>query len=279
MVITIWGSRGSIPVSGKDYIKYSGDTTCIELRTSKDEIIIIDAGSGIRRLGNKILKEGKKAFYLIFTHFHWDHIIGFPFFKPLFYTSTRISIYGCPNNQRTLEETLSNTITDPYFPVEYRDIPSSLSFTNICNKPFKLGSLDIETISLSHPNGGLGLKFIENGKTFIFLTDNELRHIHPGGMQFDDYVDFCREADFLIHDAEFTQEEYKRTKQWGHSTYIDAVELAVQSNVKQFGLFHHNQDRTDENMEKLVKHSNQIIKDKNSAVDCFAVEDKMEITL
>ena len=279
MVITIWGARGSIPVSGKDYVKYGGDTTCIELRTSKDEIIIIDAGSGIRRLGNKTLNEKITEFYLIFTHFHWDHIVGFPFFKPLFYKSTRINIYGCPNNQRTLEETLSNTMTDPYFPVEYRDIPSSLSFTNICSEPFKLGPLNVETIPLSHPNGGLGLKFIENGKTFIFLTDNELGYTHPGGMQFDDYVNFCRGADFLIHDAEFTREEYKKTKQWGHSTYIDAVELAIQSNVKQFGLFHHNQDRNDENIEKLVKHSNQIINDKNSAVDCFAVEDKMEITL
>ena len=126
---------------------------------------------------------------------------------------------------------------------------------------------------------GIGYKFTEGEKSFVFLTDNELAFKHPGGLDYKDYLDFVTETDLLIHDAEFTAEEYKKTKTWGHSVYTDALKLALEAKVKRFGLFHHNQERTDDAVDKIVDHCRNIVKDNNTALDCFAVTEGMEINL
>ena len=126
---------------------------------------------------------------------------------------------------------------------------------------------------------GMGYKFIEDGKTFVFLTDNELGYRHRGGCEFQDYVAFARDADILIHDAEYTPEQYKVNKTWGHSTYPDALNLALEAQVKCFGLFHHNQDRSDTNLDAIVQECHGIIKDKGINMECFALTQTSEMTL
>jgi len=279
MLIRCWGARGSIPVSGREYVTYGGDTTCLEIRNAADDIIIIDCGSGIRRLGNRLVREKRHEFHLILTHAHWDHISGFPFFKPLYFSTSRVFVHGCAFAQKSIKNILSRTMEAPFFPVDLSSAKAEIAFSDSCGVPFAINGLQVEPINLNHPNMGFGYKFSENGRTFVFLTDNELECPHPNGRSRDEYVAFCRGADLLIHDAEYTDEEYQRTRGWGHSRYRAALELALEAGVGRFGLFHHNQDRPDGDMDAILEDCRRTIADRDVAPECFAVTQEWEITL
>ncbi|MGD8210215.1 MAG: MBL fold metallo-hydrolase [Desulfobacterales bacterium] len=275
MIIKIWGSRGSIPVSGKEYLKYGGDTTCLEIRTKSDDIIIVDAGTGIRRLGNQLATERRRHLNFVFTHAHWDHVMGFPFFKPLYNKNTRIQVYPCPYHSKFVETILSKIMAPPNFPVKYADITAKISYPDACPLAFEIGSVSVVPVALNHPNGGSGYKFTEDGRCLVFLTDNELGHVHPGGLAFDDYLKFARGADLLIHDAEYTRQEYKTFIDWGHSVYTDVLDLAQKAGVKKLGLFHLNQERTDRQMDKIVKDCQDRIAAKGQNLECVGVTSDM----
>lgn len=279
MLIKCWGARGSIPVFGEQYRKYGGNTTCLEVRSSDDELLIIDAGSGIRNLGDKLIKEGRIRIHLLFTHFHWDHIIGFPFFKPLFNEETRVDIYGCPYEDRSIADILRRAMSDPIFPIDLEDLFAKISYHNICNKKFKLGSFEISTIPLNHPNGGLGYRIVEGGKVFVFLTDNEITNEFPHGVEYDDYLEFSRGADLLIHDAEYTEEDYEIKKGWGHTRYMDALMLAFEAGVESFGLFHHNQERTDSELDEIEKDCYRIVENSLEDLILYPIYEGLEIEL
>ncbi len=277
MLIRCWGARGSIAVSGKEYLRYGGDTPCIEIRTNDDKIVIIDAGSGIRRLGNRLLAEARLDISMIFTHAHWDHIMGFPFFKPIYQSETRILMCGCPFSQESVKGMISRIMAPPNFPVSYNDIVAEITYQESCEETFRIGRLSVTPIPISHPNQGMGYRFDEDGKSFVFLTDNELTHRHPGGLAFEDYSAFAKGADLLIHDAEYRPEDYPQTKTWGHSVFTDALHLALVAGVSRFGLFHHNQDRTDQDLDAMVDQCRKIAAGRS--LDCFAVHQDMEIIL
>jgi len=279
MIITFWGARGSIPVSGPEYLTYGGDTTCVEIRTKNDYVIIVDAGSGIRRLGNRLLAERRFECTIVFTHAHLDHLVGFPFFKPLYFSKSDITLCGCPFTQETVKDMISHVMTPPYFPVNLDDIKARITYEGECTGSFDIDSVSVTPVFLSHPNRGLGYRFTEDGNSFVFLTDNELTFRHTGGLDFEDYVRCAADADILVHDAEFTAEEYTRTRGWGHTVYSDAVRLALDAGVRMLGLFHHNQNRSDEGIDRLVEDSRRIIAEHDSSLFCFAVYQDMTIEL
>lgn len=279
MKITCWGARGSIPVSGKEYAKYGGDTTCIEVRSKDNDVIIIDAGTGIRKLGSKLLATGESSLNILFTHAHWDHLMGFPFFKPIYSKKTTIKMYGCAYTQQSIEKVLSKSMIAPYFPVDFSQIQAAIVPRTVCEEPFRIGTVFITPIQLSHPNQGIGFRFTEDNKSFVFLTDNELTLGHSGGGEYRDYLAFTRDADILMHDSEYTAEQYAMTKGWGHSIYTDSLRLAMEAGVKQFGLIHHNQDRTDVELDRIVDDCRAIARKEKSAVRCYGVEAGMEIEL
>jgi len=279
MVIRCWGARGSIPVSGAEYLKYGGDTTCLEIITTDGDTIVVDAGSGIRKLGTKLLKSDQKNINIVFTHAHWDHLLGFPFFKPVYVRGTTLRLFGCPFAQASIKNLLSSTMSPPYFPVKLEDLKADIIYYGACSGPFDIGSVHVTPILLSHPNQGIGYKFVEDGKSFVFLTDNELTFRHPGGLRFEEYVDFCSKAEVLIHDAEYTREEYRTTKGWGHSVYDDALKLARDARVGLFGLFHHNQERTDDALDEIVGECKIILDGNNDPLECLAVSVGTEIVL
>lgn len=278
MLIHCWGSRGSIPVSGREYLKYGGDTSCIEIR-SGDNIIIIDAGTGIRRLGNQLIREGILHCDLFFTHAHWDHLMGFPFFKPLYRKGAKIRIHGYPFAVTFIEEMLSKIMSPPNFPVSYSEIQADIEYVHSCPDRTCIKDITVDTIPLSHPNQGNGYKFTANGKVFTFLTDNELEYVHPGGCGFSDYLEFVKGSDLLIHDAEYTTEEWEKYKHWGHSSYRSALDLAIQAEVKRLGLFHLNQDRRDDEMDLISANCEEIILEKKSDLKCFPVSCDMILEL
>lgn len=288
MLIRCWGSRGSIPVSGKEFLKYGGDTTCLEVRSSQGDLIIIDAGTGIRKLGNSLSAEKIKKIDILITHAHLDHLMGFPFFAPLFFSNTKITVHGPKLSKDNLRDVINDFLAEPYFPIQIDsvDIRSSLKFKTISTlRSFNIGNLKITPIPLSHPkNGGLGFKFEENGKKFVFLTDNELGYVHTNGLPREKYVNFCKDADLVIHDAEYTEADYdyifKNSEiPWGHSLFLDAVKLGIDSNAKKFGLFHLNNRRTDKDVDKMVDISQKYIQKHKSKLECFAVGTGYEIKI
>lgn len=280
MIIRCWGARGSIPVSGPEYERYGGDTTCLEIRTgASDQIVVVDAGSGIRRLANRVLAEKRFEFTFLFTHVHWDHILGFPFFKPIYSEKARLNIFGCPRLQGNMETLLSRTMDAPYFPVPYEVVRARLDYHQECPDVLDVDGMRVEYIPLSHPNSGRGFRFTEAGRTFVFLTDNELDHPHRGGRSYEDYVEFCRGADLLFHDAEYTDEEYEQRTTWGHTAYRRALQLAMDAGVARFGLFHHNQDRPDEGVTAMVDDCRRIVAERGGGPECFAVSQTTEVEL
>ncbi len=264
-------------MSGDQYSKYGGDTTCIEVTARTGETIIIDAGTGIRRLGNSLVERGINKYYLLFTHAHWDHIQGIAFFKPLLSNKVKIMIQNREFLGIYTKDLLNKVMEMPFFPISLIDLKADIKFDTALNNKFNIGSVNIQTIPTCHPGGGLGYKFIEDNKSFVFLTDNELGFDHPGGMGFDGYVQFSQKVDLLFHDGEYTKEEYKQKKNWGHSSIQDVLDLALKANVKKLGLFHLNQDRTDEQMDRIIIDCRAALKKKNSSLECFAVPCDMEI--
>ena len=174
---------------------------------------------------------------------------------------------------------ITKVMTPPNFPVKYSEINAKILYVEESPDKIEIGSVTVIPIPLSHPNKGRGYKFIEDGKTFVFLTDNELGYIHPGGMPVENYLEFSSDADLLIHDAEYTRQEYEAHTTWGHSAYTDVIDLALNAGVKKLGLFHLNQERTDRDMDEIVKASRKIIAKKGSDIECFAVGRDMTFNL
>lgn len=281
MKIKVWGSRGTLPTPGPHSLKYGGNTTCIEIRNKMNYPTIIDAGSGIRLFGKELMKEEDTTkICLMLTHSHWDHLMGFPFFLPAYFSKFNINVCGIASARNYMKHSLARQLEAPYFPVDFSQLKANFSFG--CSMPGcdSCRNLKIKSIKLNHPNGGLGYKFSEDGKTFVFLTDNELGDFrHENGLHDKDYEEFSRGADLLFHDAQYTDEQYKKTKGWGHSTFNAAVELAINAKVKRLGLFHHDPDRKDDDLDKIVANLNANVADRGIDLDIFVVAEGSEFIL
>jgi phosphoribosyl 1,2-cyclic phosphodiesterase len=283
MNVRIWGCRGSLTTPGKETLRYGGESTCLEIQSGAARRIIIDAGSGIRKLGRYLLQERSVSHLtLLLTHSHWDHIAGFPFFEPAYKSNYSIDVCGGPVAQQTLWKYLTHAMEAPYFPVEFSALKAKFSVGCHCDRLHcdhviagSDTSMECHSIPLNHPNGGYGFKFISGGKTFVFLTDNEIRHHHNGGLPRKVYVDACRNADLLFHDAQYTEQEYLATRGWGHSTYSDAVDLALEAGVKRLGLFHHDPARTDDELDKQVDWCRGRAQKAGSSLECFGCAEGM----
>ncbi|MDP3286404.1 MAG: MBL fold metallo-hydrolase, partial [Desulfobacterales bacterium] len=165
------------------------------------------------------------------------------------------------------------------FPVKYSDLKANIVYVDACPTQFEIGSVTVIPIQLSHPNNGSGYKFIEDGKSFVFLTDNELGFVHPGGLPLKSYLEFSMGTDLLIHDAEYTPKEYEKQKEWGHSSYTDVLSMAFEAGVKKLGLFHLNQERTDREMNRIVEVCRQNIAEKKRNIECYGVANDMTFIL
>jgi ribonuclease BN (tRNA processing enzyme) len=205
--------------------------------------------------------------------------MGFPFFKPLHTANAHIHLHGCPFDAQYVKKILSQVMGEPHFPVAYADLRARISYEPSCPQTFEIGSVTVEPIPTSHPNGGNGYRFTENGKSVVFLTDNELGFRHPGGLPFSEYVARIDGADLLIHDAEYTPQEYRRFRKWGHSVYTDAVRLASEAGCQRLGLFHLNPERTDTEMDRIVSECKDIISTAGNGLECFGVGGHWQVTL
>ncbi len=256
MHIRFWGVRGSIPTSGIETIKYGGDTSCIEVRCG-NEIFILDAGSGIRKLGSKLLKEKQQNLSILFTHFHWDHIQGFPFFAPVFNSKYSITLIGERKINFSLEQLFTGQLMFPYFPLSLSELDAKISYREIKkNDKIIKGKVTIKLARLNHPGGCIGYRIEYGGKSFVYATDTEHYSCLDKSL-----ISLCSNADVLVYDCNYTEDEYSgksgppRTG-WGHSTWEQGVKVAKAAKVKKFLLFHHDpahDDKFIDNLEKLAQ--------------------------
>ncbi len=247
MKVTFWGTRGSIPAPGKQTILYGGNTTCLEIILQGGSRVIMDAGSGIRVLGEKLKAEGEELdVVLLITHIHWDHVMGFPFFAPIYNPSTKIRVDGYPTCMKGISHAFDTKMGDGFFPVKFNDLKADIQYLDrLGNGSLEIDGTIIDTVLLHHPQGGFGYRFREDDKTLVFITDNELTGEAWAGRGLEDYVDFCSNADILIHDAQYTPQEIDERRGWGHSDYETTLELAQRAGVGRLVLFHHDPSRTD----------------------------------
>lgn len=274
MKIKFWGVRGSVPVPGKDTIKFGGNTTCVEIRSSSEDLIIIDAGTGIRLLGIELIKgdfgKGQGTAHILFTHTHWDHIQGFPFFmpayigqrdqggKPLEGSSNILNLYGASDVDDRLEATLRGQMEHFYFPVDLGYLNAQIKFHPMMGKAIKIGKVKVSARRLIHPNGVLGYRIEDKGKVFVFATDCE----HPSDGSIDaNVLELAKNADIFVYDAQYTPEEYDPSKfgregpskiGWGHSTPAEGIRIAKACNVKKLLLTHHDPLHNDDFIVKMV---------------------------
>lgn len=245
MKLTFYGTRGSIPVCGANFQEYGGNTTCVAVQFQSGKLAIIDAGSGIRNLGKDIAagKYGEQSNILMaFTHFHWDHIQGFPFFVPA-YNQDQIITLGTMGSKRSQDELrgiFETQMQESYFPVPLSRMGATLSFLQTGGKSVSFGSLKIEAYPLCHPGGAMAFKFIEEDSSFVFASDVE----HINGID-SGLVEFVRGTDLLIHDGQYTPEEYELHRGWGHSSYTHAVEVAQLAGLDKVIVTHHDPDHDD----------------------------------
>ncbi len=258
MEIRFWGTRGSIPAPGPQTMEFGGNTTCLEVVLESGRRVVIDAGTGIRVLGEHLkTMVATVRMHLLFTHNHWDHLIGLPFFFPIYRADSEILVDGWPLAFQALKRIFDDHMGDGFFPVAFDQLKSHITFINkIARHPLVLDEAIIDTIPLNHPQGCLGFRFREGGHTLVFITDNELGL--NGGHRFPDFVKFAERADLLIHDAQYLPEEMPAHRGWGHSTYEEAVRLGLEAGVKTLLLTHHDPSRTDEQVHEIINRAREL---------------------
>jgi len=246
MKITIWGARGSIPAPGQDTALFGGNTSCLNITNGQGDIIIFDAGTGIRLLGNALMAQLPLTAHLFFSHVHWDHIQGFPFFSPLYIRGNRICLYGEHKFKTSLEDTLAGQMQYPTFPVLLEDVAAHIEFTHLKEyTAVQINDTVVSCIKGNHPNGVFVYKVEEGDKTIVYATDNEHSScINPR------LKEFIHGADLLIYDTQYTDEEYSGKRgacriSWGHSTIEEGVKLAQAAEVKALLMWHHDPSHTD----------------------------------
>ena len=261
MKVKFWGTRGSIPSPGKNTVKYGGNTTCVEVIPKNGKEIIIDAGSGIRLMVDKIISEGIKEISLLLTHSHWDHIQGFPFFTPIYNDNFSLNIYGVSPTFERLLDILKGQMDFIYWPVKFEHIDANVNFKKIDNSGISIDNVKINSIMTNHPLETHAFKFEESGKVFIFMTDNELDHPHTAKVPYKKHLEFVKDADVLVHDAQYKKEEMKKFKGWGHSSWQEVVSFAKKAGVKKLYLTHYDPDRNDLEVDKIIKEANKMAGD------------------
>jgi len=272
--IIFYGTRGSVPVSDPEFMEFGGNTTCLFI-SGIDEgfgTIIMDAGTGIRKLG-KDISSGKvevgEEISLGFTHFHWDHIQGFPFFEPAYNPTSKIHISTAGNRKiQNLKDIFSAQMQSTYFPVQLENMGAQIEFEKYSTNVVvgEKGAL-ATVIDVQHPGGCIAVRFQFNKKAVVFCTDVE----HPNGID-EKVVELATNAEVLIHDAQYTDEELKLHKGWGHSSYSQAIEVAERSNTKQLIITHHDPDHDDEFLKEIEKQCQKRFKDLVFARDGYELK-------
>lgn len=288
--VKIWGTRGSIPTPGPLTRCYGGNTSCYEMRFG-DAIFICDAGSGIRELGNDLVARGAMPLttHLLLSHTHWDHVQGFPFFAPAYLDDSRIIVYDKSPTDAKFFRMLSGQMDGDYFPINFSDLKAAITSDHLADGAREIAGVQITTFDQKHPGGSLGFAFQCQGVKVVYATDNEVDFFREDTAGSNgsttprpiarEQVDFVRDADLLIADGQYTDEEYASHVGWGHPSIITLVDLAAQANVKCLAVTHHDPNRSDKEVDALIEQGRARAKALGSSLDVYAAREGVELKL
>jgi phosphoribosyl 1,2-cyclic phosphodiesterase len=285
--VQFWGTRGSIPSPGPTTVRYGGNTPCVEVRTSSGWLIVLDAGTGIRELGRSLIARANGAPIrgdIFLTHAHWDHIQGMPFFGPLFQQGNHFTIWGPKSLAPTLDRVLRSQMSPVVFPVAFEQLQATIDFCEITDGRRSANGYEVRTFDVRHPGGALGYRFAEGDNSapaLVYISDNEL----GTGAAYDtranwrrELVEFVRGARLFVHDTTYTAAEYDHHRGWGHSTYEDAVELALDAGVETLVLFHHKPERTDDEVDQRAAECRVIAEQRGKRLRIVAAAEGLTLT-
>lgn len=294
MRLRFWGTRGSIATPGPGTNYFGGNTSCVELTTDSGERLIFDCGTGAHVLAVELAAEGASPINasILLGHTHWDHIQGFPFFSPAFAEGNSVAIYGPQGTRGSLQEVLAGQMEFTYFPVELNQLPAEITYNELAEGVHTIGGVRIVTQFLHHPAMTLGYRVEADGATVVYLVDHEPFSdelwradappglidsiLHEGDRQ---HAKFMADADLVIHDAQYTPEEYASKKAWGHSPYDYVVQLAAAANVRQVALTHHDPAHDDRAVAEIERRARAFASQLGSGLDVFCAYEGCEITL
>jgi len=254
--VTLWGTRGSLATPGPESVGYGGNTSCVEVRGRDGGVLVLDAGTGIRRFGDSLGPETTRVDILL-THLHMDHIQGLGFFAPMFESRMEIHVWGPSSTTMDLRSRLSRYLSPPLFPIGLRDVPCQLEFHDVVSLGgFQIGGFEIRTALVCHPGPTVGYRITGDGASVTYLPDHEPSLGANPLIEDTDWIsglELAAGADLLIHDAQYTAEEYPQHVGWGHSALPDTIRFAAAASVKRLVLFHHDPSHSDATLDGLFE--------------------------
>ncbi len=285
MYVRFWGTRGSIASPGERTARFGGNTSCTEVRAADGTVIVLDCGTGARELGLHLTQTLKPPIHLhlFIGHTHWDHIQGFPFFVPAFMPGVELNVYAPLGFQQSLEEAMAGQMEYSYFPVKLRDLRSRIHYTELEEGFFRVGEVLVETQYLNHTAPTIAYRMTSGGATVAYVTDHEpfwkpeegIQH-HPGDQR---HIAFMKDADLVIHDAQYTADEYRQRVGWGHSTMEYAVDVAMAAGARRVALFHHDPTHDDAIMDRMEEAAKARARAAGSSMEVFAAREGQELSI
>ncbi len=294
MLARFWGTRGSIAAPGPGTIRFGGNTSCVELATPSGGVLVLDCGTGARPLGNRLAActSGPVSATILLSHTHWDHIQGFPFFAPLFQPNNRFKVYGPEGAHLSLRDVLAGQMEHHYFPVELDQLAARISYQDLCEGVHQIDGVTVRAQQMNHPSPTLGYRIEAGGRSICYLSDHEAyfeniwREGAPAGrlesiLEEGDrrHAEFMQRADVVIHEAQYTPDEYRSKRHWGHSTYPYVVELAAAAGVGRLFLTHHDPSHDDEFIADLERKAQELARHLDSPLEVSCAYEGCEITV
>ena len=278
MKITFYGVRGSIPTPGYGTYRYGGNTSCVYIETASGQDLVLDAGTGIRNLGKRLV-EKDSPINLMLSHGHWDHIQGYPFFMPIYQPDRQIRVYTIADGNEQICA-LFDQIDGANFPVKATELPSqSECITENFEADLARQNICVRRIPINHPGGGYGYRIEEDGTSCAYITDNELEPPGKVSTTYGQWVEFCRGVDVLIHDAQYLESDMPHKHGWGHSLVAQVRQLAVDAEVGCLVMFHHDPDRTDTEIDFIQKDNEHFFNGKRAPSLSLCAAEGMQIKL
>ena len=280
MIITFYGVRGSTATPGPQTVKYGGNTSCVHIELENGNDLILDAGTGIRLLGQKLATKSTPDNVLL-SHSHWDHVQGYPFFEPIYQPDRIINVYVHVESGRKLLSTLLKQMDGTHFPVKLDDLPSIHipKFKGIESELYEREGIKVVKQALNHPGGGIAYRVDENGVTCAYVTDNELDPPYALSTNYDEWVNYLHGVDVLIHDAQYTEDDMPHKHGWGHSLISQVRQLATDAEVGTLVMFHHDPDRSDAELDEVQIENEKYLKSRRAPARSVCAAEGMRIHL